>query len=519
MKKLFFTSIAILIACFMLLDICAEAAEKKPQYGGTLTGISYPRAPKATRIGNPPAIFGADAGWASQMLENLVRYEMEEDRSVGFRGVLATSWKTSPDGLTREFKLRKGVKFHDGTDFDAKAAKYNHDLLRKEHGTALKSVASIDVVDSHTIRYNLSKPDNTFLADVSETYAAFISPTAKELIGPKWSAENPIGTNAYKFVSYEQDVELVMKRFDDYWDPKLPYVDEVKIHYVKEALVAQAAVEKGQDLFITRAAAKEAIALEKKGYVIVTAPSVLRIITFDSKNPKSVFAKKKVRQAIGYAINRKVLSETLDWGYNPAAYQTSLEGSYAYNPTIKPRKYDPEKAKKLLVEAGYPDGIKINIYIEKLRKRLWTAIQAQLQESGIEAKIKVNPSSKMRQFRTSASGAGGLAVNSILSNHISYKPDYILGFDQTMRSTSSRQPDLQRPAGLDEALIEAAQATDTAGKAKATQKAVQIIYEDATVVPVYWETVFWATHPSVHNIKHTYPDHSHRSYKDAWIEK
>jgi ABC-type transport system substrate-binding protein len=514
MKKAFLITVAILLVGGLMFNAYAESTEK-PQYGGIFTNISYPRSPKANKMGEPAEVWGVDAGFSTIMLEGLVRSVMEKDGSVGFRPVLATSWKLLQDGKSWEFKLRRGVKFHDKTDFNAAAVKYCHDILKDKHGTAMTTVESIDVVDDYTVRYNLSKYDSMFLTNLQEAFSQIISPTARETKGKKWSSANPVGTGAFKFVKYEKAVVLVTKKFDDYWEKGLPYLDGVTCHFVKEALVGQAALEKGSDLCIFRANAKETDILKKKGFNYVMAPGVLRIMTFDSKNPESAFAKKKVRQAVGYAIDRETYAEILSFGYDEPTYQVAPKDSYAYNPSVKPRKYNPVEAKRLLAEAGYPNGFKCQIFGGGQNRDLWTAVQGSLAKVGIQAQVKIVPPPKARQLRYQ----GGLPTNSILSLHVGYRADYIQGIDEQFKSTAARLPELYRSPGLDDHLTAAIQAKDFTGKKENTQKAVKLIQEDALVVPIWMHMVFWPYNKSVKNIKFNWPDHSRFTFRDTWISQ
>ncbi|MBW1863293.1 MAG: ABC transporter substrate-binding protein [Deltaproteobacteria bacterium] len=438
-------------------------------------------------MGEPSKIWGVDSGYSMMMLEGLVRAVINKDGSASYKPVLATSWKKLPDNKSWEFKIRKGVKFHDGTDLDAKAIKYCHDLLKDVHGTAMSTTESIDVVDKYTVRYNLSKPDTMFFTNLTEAYAGIISPTHRETKGVEFSSLNPVGTAPFKFVKYERDVVLVLKKFDDYWEKGLPYLDGVTNHFCKTPLIAQAALESGTDHFMYRGKAKEADILKKKGFNIQKAAAVLRMMTFDSKNPKSVFANKKVREAMGYAVDRETYAEVLSYGYDEPCYQLAIKKVYAYNPAVKPRKYNPEKAKKLLAEAGYPNGFECQLYGGGNMKNLWTAVQRDLGKIGVKAKVNLAPPPKLNALRYK----GGMPTNSIMSMHIANRPDFISGLDETLRSTSPRLVQMHRTPGLDDLLKTAITAEDFAKKKEFTRKAVKLIQEDAMTIPIFMETVFW----------------------------
>jgi peptide/nickel transport system substrate-binding protein len=309
-------------------------------------------------------------------------------------------------------------------------------------------------------------------------------------------------------------VVLLLDRFDDYWEKGLPYLDGVANHFTKEALVAQAALESGTDHLILRAQAKETDVLKKKGFHVQVAPAVLRMMTFDSKDPQSVFANKKVRAAVDHAIDREAYAEVISYGHDEPCYQLASKGVYGYNPDIQPRKYDHEKAKKLLAEAGYPNGFECTIFGGGQNRDLWTAVQADLGKIGIKANVKIIPPPKAKELRFK----GGMPRNSIMAMHIAFRPDYIAGLDEALRSTSAQLVQMHRTPGLDEILISAITADDFAVKKANTQKAVKLVHDDAMVVPIWMHKVFWPINPCVKNIKFNWPDHSHFTFRDTWLD-
>ena len=181
---------------FSAVHETAIAAEKG-KYGGVFK-YSISKSPKS--FGYPPTTVGADYWVANHAFEYLFRIRLKD---AAVEPTLATDVSVSSDGKTVTCKLRKGVKFHDGTDFNAQAAKFNLDLMINSKRPVLKTIKSVDVVDDHTIRVNLSTYDALVLHEMAQT-AFMASPTAIEKNGEKWAETHAVGTGAFKLKKYER---------------------------------------------------------------------------------------------------------------------------------------------------------------------------------------------------------------------------------------------------------------------------------------------------------------------------
>ena len=166
--------------------------------------------------------------------------------AVRFRGVLATDWKVAADGKSITFNLRKGVKFHDGTDFNAAAAKWNMDRYLNVNPGNVPLWASIDVVDDYTIKLNLKSFQNTILNSLESTAGMMVSPTAAQKNGEDWMKINEAGTGPFTLKSFSRDVSVQLYRFDGYWGAK-PYLDGVTFNIIADTNTARMAFEGGQD--------------------------------------------------------------------------------------------------------------------------------------------------------------------------------------------------------------------------------------------------------------------------------
>jgi ABC-type transport system substrate-binding protein len=379
----------------------AAPAPGTPKKGGTLNVMIDSVPP--TAIGWPAELIG-DASTAPQLcLEPLLR----EGPKGQIYPWLAESYKVADDLKSITFTLRKGVKFHDGSDFNAEVAKWN-----LENQIAAKRTpywSSVDVIDDYTVRVNFNQWLNTNVRVFADGQSSMmVSKASFDKNGLDWMRQNPVGTGPFKFVSFSRDVGFKTTRFENYWGKdaqgtQLPYLDAVNILFVSDPTTQNAVVQSGgADMAIfepgKRAADFKSLGMELR-YDLVTSYS----LTPDTANADSPLANQKVREATEYAINKEAIAKALSYGYWGAPYQIPAPATIAYNPNFTlGRKYDPVKAKDLLAEAGYANGLNITIICIplSLNKDVDTAIQADLKKVGINATLEFPEAAKWQSYNT-----------------------------------------------------------------------------------------------------------------------
>ena len=281
-------------------------------------------------LGYPPAMTGTTDGQQSAVcLETLFRFDEKADLVP----LLATGWKADPRARTITLTLRKGVKFHDGTDFNAKACKWNLDKFRDGKRPELKNVSSVDVVDDYTVRLQLTKFDNVIVSHLATDPGRMISPAAFEKNGQAWCEKNPVGTGPFQFASWQREVSIKFKRFDGYWGGK-PYLDGMEWRKVGDPTVDLMSFKSGT-IHILSVDPKDCKDLEKEGLYNITVPPEGQVPAFapNSKDPKSPFADLRVRQALSYAIDPKAVADAFGYGF----WKPSISGRCpAPSPTIRP---------------------------------------------------------------------------------------------------------------------------------------------------------------------------------------
>jgi peptide/nickel transport system substrate-binding protein len=404
MKKVWVGSLVAVVFVFILLGkphlLLAQTAVKKeavkpagqeqavqPVKGGTLRGmrVIFPK-----NLGYVPDWAPADFISALPWAERLVYW----DEKGGYVPNLLESWKVDPASKTITFHVRKGVQFTDGTPFDAASLKENLEFnLKSKRILDGEFIKSIDVVDKYTVRLNLSEVTSASMLNYAFN-VQIVSVPAIEKNGPDWARKNGIGTGPFKLVDFKSDTYLKYVRNENYWRRGMPYIDAIQLDFVPDAVTAAMKMEaKEMDIWMDVPNVKMALDLQAKGLKINWGPGMLYALlpnTNKPKRPDAPLLNKKVREAIEFAIDRPALAKAIGFGQYEALTQIVPSFSPAYNPGFNPRPYNPEKAKQLLTESGYPNGFEIKMIAngaEGQAKDAATAIQSYLGAVGIKVNI------------------------------------------------------------------------------------------------------------------------------------
>ncbi|NTJ41894.1 ABC transporter substrate-binding protein [Agrobacterium larrymoorei] len=311
---------------------------------------------------------------------------------------LAESWEELDEGKRIRFKLRQNVKFHNGEPFNAEAVKFTFDRLLGEEGAKgpqrsnYTAIASVDIVDENTVDMKLKSPDPVLLTKLAGYGAMIVPPKYIKEKGEDNFNLNPVGTGAFKFVSYAPKVNIKLEANPDYWGGA-PKLSELEYRFIAEPATAVAELQAGRvDLVIppTIPIGMIPVVQGDSNLEIVSVPGptvdALRFNTRDgiTKDPK-------VRQAIIMAVDRGTIVKSIlaGQGSEIASFQSAL--SFGYDPDLKPVAYDPEGAKKLLAEAGVKSGATLQIDIrgnDATMNEVAQVVASYLQMVGITATIK-----------------------------------------------------------------------------------------------------------------------------------
>ncbi len=306
---------------------------------------------------------------------------------------LAERWEI-PNPLTYVFHLHQGVKFHDGRPLTSRDVKWTFDSLlqgkiRSTKAAAYRPVDHIDAPDDYTVVFHLKEPFATLLWNVSDGAIGIVPYGSGEEI-----SRNPMGSGPFRFVSAEPDKEVIIERNDGYWGEKAR-LKRVRFAVIPDATTRALELRKGSaDIAVTSLTGDMVLALERASHLeVLHAPgTVLAYLAFNTRDP--ILKDVRVRQALAYAINRTPMIHYLLRDFARPAYSLLPPESWAYNGDVPHYDYNPEWARELLEQAGFPavNGIRLHLTLKTStdeNARLVAAVlQQQLRDVGIALDIR-----------------------------------------------------------------------------------------------------------------------------------
>ena len=310
---------------------------------------------------------------------------------------LADSWEISPDGKTITLNLHPGIKFSDGTDFNAEAVKFNLEAYLEagvRGSNVLRKVSSYEVVNELTLKMHLSEFDATILPRLGATaIGQMCSPTAmqKPATAETQAQLHMVGTGPFILDSWARDDFVKFKKNPNYWREGQPYLDYIVLKNVADLTVSEMAYRAGEAQAVENLDPVQAKQLEAEGFnIYYPQTAFLHQWMTDGNNPDSPFVDRRVREALEYAVDRETMAQGIGMGYYEALYQPAMKNQSVYDPSLIQRKYDPDKAKALLAEAGYPNGLKTTIVSDvRVRKDTLVAFQTYVKAAGFDATLDI----------------------------------------------------------------------------------------------------------------------------------
>ncbi len=309
---------------------------------------------------------------------------------------LATSWRTLDD-TTWEVKLRQGVKFHDGSPFTARDVKatfdrvLNPELKLTARGNHAK-IKSVEVVDDYTARFKTDGPYPLFV----ERLTAQVMQSEKVIKdkGHEWMQENPVGTGPYKLVKWNKKQDHLLVRNDDYWGPK-PAFKYVRVRIIPEQATQIAELISGGVDVIKAVPPDQMDVINKSGGARTSTSPILRtaMLQLDQagRTGKNPFQDRRVRQAANLAVDMDAIIKHVLNGLGDRTATTVNPMAFGFDPSVKPFRADPAAAKKLLTDAGYPNGVEVGFLqtapiVEPALPQTSEAITADLAKVGLRTR-------------------------------------------------------------------------------------------------------------------------------------
>jgi len=376
----------------LVWGVWVEGWAEQPKYGGTLR-VAF----EADVTGFDPAIPGLQNYYVNQNLFNtLVRL----NESLEFVPDLAESWEIQDQGKVYLFRLRRGVKFHDGTDFDAAAAKWNLDRIIGD-GKApahrfFANVESSEVLDAHTLKITMRYPTATLLPALATngTGLHIISPTSEKTWG-KDVLRHPSGTGPFRFVTWEQNARIVLERNPHYFKAGLPYLDRLEYRIMKEGVTRVAALRAGEVEFVNWTPRESVERLTKDPNVRVLRGAESSHLYTNFTVTRKPFDDVRVRKAlIGYGLNRSAIAKAAMLGYATPSISFVSPGARGYLDLAEQYPYDPARARALLRDAGFDEKTPLRYTLmthgaEPSLPIIATIVKTQMAAIGVEVTVEV----------------------------------------------------------------------------------------------------------------------------------
>lgn len=328
----------------------------------------------------------SDVVWYN-IYEGLTRYGPDGSLEPG----LAESWSREGENVY-VFKLRPDVVFHDGTPFTSEDVKFSFERNVAEESTnkrkrVFENFSKIETPDPLTVRITLAEPSSLLPFALAEATAAISSPATAED-----NRTSPVGTGPYKFVEWVRGDSIEMERFEDYNGPIQPTIDDVTFRFLSDENSQILAVRSGQVDYLPSIAAVEAVeTIENQGGYQITQGQTQGVLFLGMNNKQEPFDDVNVRRAMYYAVDPEVVNIGTHAGLGKLGGAQTNELNPYFVDVLGERQPDPEKARELLAEAGYPDGFTVNLRVlsSPSTRRTAEILVGVLAESGITVELEI----------------------------------------------------------------------------------------------------------------------------------
>ncbi|WP_251551989.1 ABC transporter substrate-binding protein [Neobacillus muris] len=518
-KKSFKMLLIALLAISMFLAGCSgkssETSGEKDSgsdSGSKKDTLVYGRGGDSTSLDPITTTEGEAFKVTENIFETLVSYG---DQDTTIHPGLAEKWDVSEDGLTYTFHLRQGVKFHDGTDFNAAAVVFNFERwmngdeekfpyytmfggYKNDEGHVISEVKA---VDEYTVQFVLKRPQAPFLKNLAMSPFGIASPAAVEKYGDDFRS-NPVGTGPFKFVEWKQNDTITLEKNADYWQEGLPKLNKVIFRVIPENTARLNALVNGEiDIMDGLNNSDEDTVLANDQLQVIERPS-MNVGYIGMTTTRKPFDNKLVRQAMNYAIDKKAIIDAFYGGKAEPAVNPMPPSIEGYNDAIKDYPYDLEKAKELLKEAGYEKGFEIDLWAMPVARpympeaqKVAEVIQDSLSKIGVKAKIQ---SVEWATYLDKAA-KGEFDMFMLGWTGDNGDPDNFLYTLLDKDSIGSNNYSYYSNDELHDILIEAQTETEQAKRNELYKKAQEIIKEDAPWVPLVHSTPLLAASKDVAN--------------------
>ncbi len=361
--NLSYLALIIILISLIQVGLPVFSLDETPKWGGTLI---WARETEAQTLNN--AIEALSIGGAMRVGMSISDHLLEVDMLFGgpYKPALATSWEVNPEATKYTFQLREDVTWHDGNPFTSHDVKITLEEVSKNelcpYNQKYKRIESVETPDDYTVVVNMKEPYATFLTDLGVPDAPFILP-AHLYEGTDWSTNEwnrkPIGTGPYKFKEWVPGSHITLERYEDHYsadtEAPLNYLDKI-MYTIMSGKGAVLAFERNNVQMSESVSYDDALRLSSNINVKIFVSPIWVQGALQFNLRREPFNNPLVREAMGHAINKDLLSELATEGQCPPVFGQYAPNSWAYNENATTPDYNPDKAEELLDEAGYPRG-------------------------------------------------------------------------------------------------------------------------------------------------------------------
>jgi ABC-type transport system substrate-binding protein len=383
------------IVLLIVLGFLGLASSQQPKAGGTLR-VAW----EADLTGLDPYLSPGVQSW--HVVGNLFNSLVTVDTNLNYVPDLAESWEVSEDGKVYVFHLRKGVKFHEGSDFNAEVVRWNFRRAVDPEENAFIApffsiVEAVEAVDEHTVKFTLKHPSQTLLPAIAANRVGFLqmSPASYKKWGKDDVRLHPDGTGPFKLGRWEQNQVIVLEKNPHYFKPGLPYLDRVELRVMKEGVTRVTALRAKEVDFANYIPREHVDRLTKdKQIQVLKGKDTQRVQSFFNLR-KPAFQDVRVRKAIlGYGIDRQAIAKTALLGQAQPLWSCIPPGGMDHVDFGEELAYNPDKAKALLKEAGFDENTPLRYTImthgaEAALPTIATIIKTQLANIGVDVTVEV----------------------------------------------------------------------------------------------------------------------------------
>jgi len=499
----------------------APAQEETKTEDGKPKTLIFARGGDSVSLDHASTTDGETSRVTRQIFESLLEFEAD---SFTVKEGLATNWSIEDDGKRYVLELRKGVKFHDGTDFNADAVIFNFerwsDKTHKYHfadegfsyvfygnefggfkGEEGHIIKEINKLDDHKIEFVLTKAHAPFLQNLAMASFAIASPASFEKYGSK-IIENPVGTGPFMFKEWKRNESITLVKNPNYWKEGQPILDTVIFQVIPDNAARFTALRSGQIDLMDGLNPDDIKTVEADSSLNLYKRAANNVGYLGFNTAKAPFDNPKVRQAMNHAVNKDALIAGLYSNLAVRAKGALPPGYLGYNDAIEEYGYDVEKAKQLLAEAGYPNGFEFDLWTMPVARpympdpqKAAEALQADFAKIGLKAKIvsmewatylEETTKGKQDVFMLGWSGTNG-------------DPDYFLNNLLSKNAIPGGNRSFYANDEVTKLLTQAVGMTDQNERDQTYKKALELIHADAPWIPLVHNTPVLAGSSRVQN--------------------